>query len=93
LQGNAFDVSFKGRKSTKETAAGSCTWSLAGGHVKPSFDIFRELPVGGYVWIKTVFTIEQARQDLDSLARVQPGPYLIYDPRRRTFVEKFQHSA
>ena len=62
-------------------------------NVKPSFDIFRELPVGGYVWIKTVFTIEQARQDLDSLSRLQPGPYLIYDPRRRTFVEKFQHSA
>ena len=61
--------------------------------MKPSFDIFRELPVGGYVWIKTVLTIEQARQDLDNLARSEPGPYLIYDPRRRTFVSKFQQAS
>lgn len=42
-------------------------------------DIFRSLPDGQYLWIKSVEGLEEAKSQLRRLTQIEPGDYFIFD--------------
>lgn len=42
------------------------------------FDIFKKLPDGHPLWVKTVGGLEEAKNQLAQLAMSSPGEYFIY---------------
>ena len=53
--------------------------SKTGGGMKYKLEIFRSLPDGQYLWIKTVEGLEEAKSQLRSIAQREPGDYFIFD--------------
>jgi hypothetical protein len=47
--------------------------------MKLTYDIFRELPDSGPIWVEEVQDLEQARERLASLTEIRPGDYFVYD--------------
>jgi hypothetical protein len=52
-------------------------------------DIFRTLPDGQPLWLKTVEGLEEAKSQLCKLAELEPGDYFIYDTRLGRRVDNF----
>jgi hypothetical protein len=44
------------------------------------FDIFREFPEGGPIWVEAVQGLENAKSRLDELTRTDRGDYFLFDP-------------
>ena len=44
-----------------------------------SYDIFRDLPEGGPIWIEVVQGLENANSRLLELCETHPGEYFIFD--------------
>jgi len=49
--------------------------------MKYKLEIFRSLPDGQFLWIKTVDGLEEAKSQLHSIAQREPGDYFIFDTR------------
>jgi hypothetical protein len=47
--------------------------------MKYKVEIFRSLPDGQFLWIKTVEGLEEAKSQLHSIAQPEPGDYFIFD--------------
>jgi hypothetical protein len=47
---------------------------------KMTYDIFRDLPESGPIWIEAVQGLEDARARLVKLLETRPGDYFVYDP-------------
>jgi hypothetical protein len=45
-----------------------------------TYDIFRDLPESGPIWIEAVQGLEDARARLVKLLETRPGDYFVYDP-------------
>jgi hypothetical protein len=45
-----------------------------------SYDIFKDLPEGGPIWIEVVQGLENANSRLLELCETHPGKYFIFDP-------------
>jgi hypothetical protein len=45
-----------------------------------TYDIFRDLPDSGPIWIEAVQGLEDARARLMKLLETRPGDYFVYDP-------------
>ena len=55
--------------------------------MKATYDIFKKLPSGSPIWIEAVQGLELARIRLDTLMKVDPGNYLLYDLANAKVVE------
>ena len=52
------------------------------------FDIFKKLPDGHPLWVKTVEGLDEARNQLARLAVSSPGEYFIYCTRNGCIVQR-----
>jgi hypothetical protein len=51
------------------------------------FDIFRKLPDGNPLWVKTVDGLDQARDELTSLAESSADEYFIYSAQNGSVIQ------
>jgi hypothetical protein len=51
------------------------------------FDIFRKLPDGNPLWVKAVDGLDQARDQLASLAESSPDEYFIYSAQNGSVIQ------
>lgn len=51
------------------------------------FDIFKRLPDGHPIWVKTVDGLEEAKNQLARLVASSPGEYFIYCARNGRIVQ------
>lgn len=54
--------------------------------MKMIYDIFRELPGNGRIWIEAVEDLENARARLSNILKTSPGEYYVYDLMRKEIV-------
>jgi hypothetical protein len=59
--------------------------------MKPTYDIFKELPGGGPIWIDSVPGLDEAIDRTKRIAKTCPGKYSVYDLTRTRAM--FQISA
>ncbi|MGA8143128.1 MAG: hypothetical protein WB987_04475 [Candidatus Acidiferrales bacterium] len=45
-----------------------------------TYDIFRDLPDSGPIWIEAVQGLKNAHARLTELRETRPGDYFVYDP-------------
>jgi hypothetical protein len=45
------------------------------------FDIFKKLPDGHPIWVTAVVGLEEAKRQLEQMARTAPGEYFIFSIR------------
>jgi len=58
------------------------------------FDILREEPVGEFLWLEAVATLEAAASRVEALAKNTPGRLIVFDQRlQATVIVPFRHSA
>ena len=58
------------------------------------FDILREEPVGEFLWLEAVATLEAAASRVEALAKNTPGRFVVFDQRlQATVTVPLRHSA
>ncbi len=58
-----------------------------------TYDIFRDFPKGGPIWVEVVQGLENARARLTKLCESSPGEYFIFDSTAAKIVEKVPYPS